>query len=107
MCFDRLLQGILDKVFYGVLDRGRGCLFIFDDPESDVCLPCELQFQSFAHFRQNIMARPSGLWSKLAGLLTHCMPKYIHLLCLTTGLFISIPFKCSYFCFRDLMYVTG
>ena len=29
---------ILDKLLHGVLDQGRDCLILFDEPKADVCL---------------------------------------------------------------------
>ncbi|EJD53337.1 proteasome regulatory particle subunit [Auricularia subglabra TFB-10046 SS5] len=39
----KLSQMILDKVFHGVLDQGRGCLLVFDEPDQDVAYESAIQ----------------------------------------------------------------
>jgi 26S proteasome regulatory subunit N6 len=47
---NKLSQMILDKVFYGILDQGNGCLIVYDEPEDDKTY--EASLETFKHIGQ-------------------------------------------------------
>ncbi|KAH7107706.1 proteasome regulatory particle subunit [Auriculariales sp. MPI-PUGE-AT-0066] len=54
----KLSQMILDKVFNGVLDQGRGCLIIFDQQEDDVA------YESAIHMLEQVGKVVDSLYAK-------------------------------------------
>ncbi|KAJ1750502.1 26S proteasome regulatory subunit rpn6 [Coemansia sp. RSA 989] len=78
MVENKLSQMILDKVFYGILDQGNGCLVVFPEPRHDSTYETTLDtIKSLGNVVESLYTKAAAFYSHAAYVLGNkwnCMP---------------------------------